>query len=77
MTKVVVKLIGPNKENLIGPAVTVGSKRWGHNGVDFGKEQEVTPGTHTVTVYSADKVVRTLHAEVPNDDHFAIDIDID
>jgi len=77
MAKVVVTLTGHNKENLVGPAVTVGTARWGHNGVDFGKEIEIAEGTYTVTVYSAGKSIHTQQAHVPRDGRYPIEIDID
>ena len=77
MAKVVVTLVGHNKENLVGPAVTVGTARWGHNGVDFGKEVELAECTYTVTVYSAEKAIHTQQAHVPRDGRFPIEIDIE
>ena len=77
MAKVVVTLVGHNKENLVGPAVTVGTARCGHNGVDFGKEVELAEGTYTVTVYSAEKAIHTQQAHVPRDGRFPIEIDIE
>ena len=77
MARVVVTLVGHNKENLVGPAVTVGTARWGHNGVDFGKEVELAEGTYTVTVYSAEKAIHTQQAHVPRDGRFTIEIDIE
>ncbi|MGC2970385.1 hypothetical protein [Paraburkholderia aspalathi] len=42
---------GPDKENVV--AVTVGNRRWGHNGVTWGTPQNVAVGPQVVTIFKA------------------------
>ncbi|MCO5411195.1 hypothetical protein [Ralstonia mojiangensis] len=77
MTKVIVNLVG-DKENLKTPAVTIDKARWGHNGhTTFGKEQEVTAGTHTATIYSDGKVHKTKEVTVSGAGPVTLNLSVD